>query len=382
MRGFKDNIPPVSYGIEHVRKAFEKYSQLYGCDMIDMPIVEEASFYFRTSGDASDICNKELFEVRRYKSEFEDWVLRPEGTAGCMRTIKENALMQHSKQLRLAYFAPMFRYNRPQKGRYRQFLQAGWEFVGIDGPYMDCELIIGAVQFLKEFNINFTLEINSIGNADDRKKYRENLRRKLNLPPETDPLKILDKAEDTNAFPTMQLNNTDATNFGKLQELLNKNEIPYVVNPYLVRGLDYYNSTVFEAKIEGQTILAGGRYDGLMEQIGGKPTPAVGFGAGVDRIVDHLNYQHQNKNIAIIPVDAEEYAYQVAKNMRDDNLNCVIFWGLDLKKALAEADKQNYKFALICGSAEKNTQQVQLKNLQTGEKHTCALEQALTLISF
>jgi histidyl-tRNA synthetase len=181
MRGFKDNLPPISYAIEHVRKVFAKYSMLYGCNMIDLPLVEEADLYFRTSGDASDICNKELFEVRKYKGDFKNWVLRPEGTASCMRAIHEANLMQDAKLLKFAYFDHMFRYNRPQHGRYRQFLNAGWEFVGIEGAEIDCELILGAKQFLDEFNLEYALEINSIGSCEDRKTYRNILAKHFKL---------------------------------------------------------------------------------------------------------------------------------------------------------------------------------------------------------
>jgi len=395
MRGFKDNIPPISYGIDYVRRVFEKVSCKYGLDFIDMPVVEEASLYFRTSGDASDVCNKELFEARKYKGEFEDWVLRPEGTASCMRAIMEANFMQQQKFAKFAYFAPMFRYNRPQKGRYRQFLHAGWELIGMSGAAVDCELILGASEFLSNFNLKCVLEINSIGSSSDRAIYRDILSKKMNLDQGIDPLKVLDKAQKIDAdIPSLAINDDDAREFEKLQNMLSKQAlsqygIEIVHNPYLVRGLDYYNSTVFEFKVNGQAVLAGGRYDGLMQQIGGGSVPATGFGAGVDRIVESMEYQHINQNIAIIPVDANEYALYVAKQLRekknifdinnnsllklDDYTGCVIFWQLSLKKALQEADKQGYRYVVIAGANEAEQNTFVLKDLVKRVEYQCRL---------
>ncbi len=373
MRGFKDNIPPISYAIEYVQKVFQEHSKLFGCDFVDMPVVEESDLYFRTSGDASDVCNKELFEVRKWQGEFESWVLRPEGTASCMRAVKEHSLLQHYRFLRLAYFAPMFRYNRPQKGRYRQFLHAGWEFIGQEVG--DLEVIIGAVEFIKKFNIDITLEINSIGTANDRTQYRKQLREFFNLDDQTDPLKILDKSEDFSNIPHMEINKGDADNFNRLKELLQENEIQFVHNPYLVRGLDYYNALVFElkAKSTNQTILAGGRYDGLMEQIGGSKVCAIGFAAGVDRIIEHMEYNHVNEKIAIIGLDNEQYTLQVAKKLRTSGHSCVVFWNLDLKKALSEANKQKYKYVVICGEKEAKEQTFIVKNLEDRTEFSASL---------
>lgn len=417
MRGFKDHIPPISYKIDYIKQQFEKLSALYGCDMIDLPLVETAQLYFRTSGLKSDICNKELFEVRKYKGEFEDWVLRPEGTASCMRAIKEANFMQQQKFARFAYFGPMFRYNRPQKGRYRQFLHAGWEFVGAIGPESDAEIIIAARQFLEALQLDFTIEINSIGSAQDRLKYRQILGeyyqdmllnqtlfnqedilkadplkvdslRTGSLKFLADPLKFLDKAENINDdTPKMELNLEDASSFEKLCDILQKNNISFVHNPFLVRGLDYYNALVFEFKVQNQTVLAGGRYDGLMEQLGGQYLPAVGFAAGVDRICDYMNYAHVNCNIGIIPIDADEYGIEIAdklrqfhpikNNINNQNMNieydgCVMFWNMNLKKALQEADKQGYRYVIICAAQEQSSNNFILKDLVGKTEYICS----------
>lgn len=386
MRGFKDIIPPDSYQFEYIRSVFEKTSALYGCDFVQLPLVEEADLYFRTSGENSDVCNKELFEVRKYKGEFENWVLRPEGTASCMRAIADSAFMQKQKCLRWAYLWPMFRYNRPQKGRYRQFFQAGWEFIGQSGPEVDYEVILGAASMLDELGVKYTLELNSIGSAQDRHVYRKQLSDYLNLEEGQDPLKILDKAENIPLdTPLMNINSDDAVSFDKLCNMLSKKGIAFLHNQFLVRGLDYYNSTVFEFKVEeGQTVLAGGRYDGLMEQLGKQRVPAVGFGLGVERIAEYFEYQHINKNIAVIPVDTSEYGAYVAECLRahkilvanDKQVNfdykgCFIFWNLDLKKALQEAIKQGYKYAAICGSSEAAENIVIIKDLEKHEQFVC-----------
>ena len=393
MRGFKDNIPPASYAIEHVRNMFEKVSKLYGCDFVDMPLVEEAQLYFRTSGSASDVCNKELFEVRKYKGEFEDWVLRPEGTASCMRAINEANFMQDHKFARLAYFAPMFRYNRPQKGRYRQFLQAGWEFMGVPGAEIDYEMILGACEFLNMLGLKYTLQINSIGNAQDRQEYRALLSKVMKLDEGQDPLKMLDKAEqinhgidngNDNDIPKISVNADDKQEFDKLCNMLAKNNIAIEHNPYLVRGLDYYNATVFEIKVGDQTVLAGGRYDGLMQQIGGKYLPATGFGAGVEGIVENMHFAYTNKNIGIISIDENDYAMQVASKIRAhvnmlceeskmelDYSGCIIFWNMQLKKALQEADKQGFRYIIIVGETEKKSNIFRFKDLVERKEYCC-----------
>ncbi len=392
MRGFKDNIPPVSYAIEHVRSVFEKISKLYGCDFIDMPLVEQAQLYFRTSGESSDVCNKELFEVRKYKGEFEDWVLRPEGTASCMRAIKEASFMQKQRFGRFAYFAPMFRYNRPQKGRYRQFLHAGWELIGISGAQIDCEMIVGACEFLSACNLDYIVEVNSIGSAKDRCEYRKLLAKMMQLEEGTDPLKVLDKAETIGEdIPQMSINLEDAREFEKLCAMLSANNIKFTHNPYLVRGLDYYNSTVFEIKINGTTVAGGGRYDGLMEQIGGAHLPAIGFAAGIERIIENIAYEHKNKNIAIVSVAEDEYVMHLTSRLRAraslqcedkefasssfssnyQESGCVIFWGMSLKKALQEADKQGYRYVVIAGEFERSTQQFILKDLVERKEYLC-----------
>lgn len=372
MRGFKDILPLDSMKFSYVRKIFEAVSAKYGCDLIELPIVEDAELYFRTSGTDSDVCQKELFEVRRYKDEFSNWVLRPEMTASCVRAVCESNFLQERKLARLAYIGPMFRYNRPQKGRYRQFIQAGWEFFGGSGIEYDYELILGAIDFISHFDVKFTLELNNIGTAADRTKYREQLSGFFQ--DGRDPLRVLDKTEDCSNVPCMKINDEDRKKFDDLCKMLQKSNVCFVHNPYLVRGLDYYNSTVFEIKIDGQAVAGGGRYDYLASKLGYKELPAVGFAFGVDRIVDAMNFKVENDKIAVICLNEANYTARVVENCRNAALNCFVFWGLDLKKALTISSKEAYNFAIIIGENERISNTVQLKNLNTKEQKEIKLE--------
>jgi histidyl-tRNA synthetase len=378
MRGFNEIAPPISYVFEHIKKVFEKHALLHAFDFVNLNLIEEADLYFRTSGEQSDICNKELFEVRRYKDEFRNWVLRPEGTASCMRYLKETNYLQDQREARFAYFGPMFRYNRPQKGRYRQFYHGGLEMIGNDSIYTDLELVQFAYKFLKELNLDFELEINSIGSIQDRSLYREVLRKKFDLADDVDSLKILDKNDDFKDIPHLILNEKSAQRFKDFTNLLGDQKIAYTHNPYLVRGLDYYNDLVFEFKVEGMSVLAGGRYDGLMEQIQGPSVPAVGFGAGIDRIMLHSKYAYENEKIALISLNANECAYEIMKTIQKSNKIAQPFWGWgvrDLKKFFTYLDKQNYKYAIIAGESEVLEGKCTFKNLKTHEQQEVYLKE-------
>lgn len=377
MRGFNEIAPNDSYFFEKIRKEFELTTNLYGYDFVYLNLVEEADLYFRTSGIESDVCNKELFEVRRYKDEFRNWVLRPEGTASCMRFLKETNYLNDKKEAKFAYFGPMFRYNRPQKGRYRQFFHAAWEYIGNDSIYVDLETILGACEFLDKFDMKYELQINSIGSSSDRAEYRKVLAKVFDIS-EGDPLKILDKAENYENIPKMQINEKSAQKFEQLCLFLKNHGINFVINPYLIRGLDYYNDLVFEFVVNNQTVLAGGRYDSLMEQIDGPKTPAVGFAAGIDRIMIHANYQHINEKIAVIQLDETLFVFDVLKKLRKMNKNVVAFYNItNLKKILSFLAKENYEFVAIVGKTEEEKKSVVIKNLKNFEQKDVFLENLL-----
>lgn len=362
MRGFRDIFPPLSYKFEYIRKVFEKLSFKFAVDLIELPLVEQSGLYFRTSGAGSEICKKELFEVRKYKGDFEDWVLRPEATASCMRAIKELSYLNEKKICRLGYIAPMFRYNRPQKGRYRQFYQAGWEWIGSKDKYTDLEIILGACELLSELGLDYELELNSIGDFASREKYREQLRKYFKV--SEDPFKILDKLKEYKSIPEIELPGEDKATFDFVLTRLLQRGIKCAHNPYLVRGLDYYNGIVMEFKNNGQTLLAGGRYDGLSEQIGGKALPAVGFALGVDRVADILSYtKKKDTNIALISLKQDDYSYFIAEKMRDFGFSVCPLWGVDINKALKLASKGSC-YAIIVGDKEKVQQTFIIKNLE------------------
>lgn len=363
MRGFKDNLPPISYKLEFIRKTFSEFSFNYSVDLIELPIVEEADLYFRTSGEESDVCNKELFEVRKYKGDFEDWVLRPEGTASCVRAVKEASYLERNKVCRLGYYGPMFRYNRPQKGRYRQFFQGGWEWFGSNSQNTDLEILLAADDLLKSLGLKCVLEINSIGNAEDRNNYRAILRKYFDI--EKDPFKHLDKLDVFEEIPKMELNEFDHNSFEFIKEQLKVHNRDFIHNPYLVRGLDYYNGIVFEFKYQGQTILAGGRYDGLLAQLGGRSVPAIGFGLGVDRAADYIDFEPNiEKKVALINLGVSEYAFKIANDLRRNSYNVLPLWDMELAKALKFAS-QSHKYVVIVGEKEANSGTFILKDLET-----------------
>lgn len=363
MRGFKDNLPPISHKLEFIRKTFSEFSFNYSVDLIELPIVEEADLYFRTSGEESDVCNKELFEVRKYKGDFEDWVLRPEGTASCVRAVKEASYLERNKLCRLGYYGPMFRYNRPQKGRYRQFFQGGWEWFGSNSQNTDLEILLAADDLLKSLGLKCVFEINSIGNAEDRNNYRAILHKYFDL--EKDPFKHLDKLDVFEEIPKMELNKFDYNSFEFIKEQLTIHNRDFIHNPYLVRGLDYYNGIVFEFKHQGQTVLAGGRYDGLMAQLGGRSIPAIGFGLGVDRAADYIDFEPNiKKKVALINLGVSEYAFKIINDLRRNSYGVLPLWDMELAKALKFAS-QNHKYVVIVGEKEANSGTFILKDLET-----------------
>lgn len=328
---------------------------------------EPASLYFRTSGAESDICNKELYEVRRYRDEFQDLVLRPEGTASCVREIIDNNLLIENKEVKFYYIGEMFRYNRPQKGRYRQHVQLGCEIFGNDSVYLDYELIEIATSLLNKLNIDYVLEVNFIGNSEDRNVYRKVLKKYFednDISCDKDPLKILDKLSTYGNAPCIQLNEFSQKRFEELKALLNQNNIKFRHNPYLVRGLDYYNDLVFEIKADNMSVIAGGRYNALSQQINEKfKIPALGFGAGVERLMMFSeNLEEDQEKIAIIDLDDSNYTLKIAQKLRDENYICSVYWGYSLTKALNFLSKK-YRYIVFAGKDEVINQTFILKDL-------------------
>jgi len=404
IRGMNDYLPADTALWQRIEGTLKRVLGTYGFSEIRMPIVEQTPLFKRAIGEVTDVVEKEMYSFEDRNGE--SLTLRPEGTAGCVRAGIEHGLLYNQEQ-RLWYIGPMFRYERPQKGRYRQFNQLGVEVFGLQGPDIDAELIMMTARWWRELGIaeHVSLELNSIGSLDARKNYRDALVAFLEQHIEkldedskrrmyTNPLRVLDSKspevqELLNGAPALAdyLDDESREHFAGLCELLSLAGIPYTVNQRLVRGLDYYNRTVFEwvtTSLGAQgTVCGGGRYDGLVEQLGGRATPAVGFAMGLERLV--LLVQAVNPDFkAPATVDAyvissgtgtQGAAMQLAETLRDALPELKVmtnYGGGNFKKQFARADKWGARIALVLGEDEVAAQQVVIKNLQSGEQETLA----------
>jgi histidyl-tRNA synthetase len=365
----------------------------YGYQEVGMPVIESTHLFKRLVGENTDIVEKEMYTFNDRNNE--SLTLRPEGTAGLVRLAQENGLIFNQIQ-RLSYAGPMFRYERPQKGRYRQFDQIGAECFGMAGPEIDAELMFMTYRMWQTLEISddLTLEINSLGSTEARLGYKaalteflssvkdeldEDSRRRL----DTNPLRILDtKVEKTKDLlqgaPRLAdyLDAESVEHFDSLRRMLDKKQLPYKVNPHIVRGLDYYNRTVFEWMTDTLgaqgTICGGGRYDGLVEQIGGKPAPGVGFAMGLDRIALMLEADFQSSDpadiyIASMGQNARDYALVLGEDIRDQHTDWRVIVDCSagkFKSQLKKADVSGASIALILGEDELVNGLVTVKHLR------------------
>ncbi|ACX87073.1 histidine--tRNA ligase [Pectobacterium parmentieri] len=404
IRGMNDYLPAETALWQRIENSLKQVLSGYGYNEIRLPIVEQTPLFKRAIGEVTDVVEKEMYTFDDRNGE--SLTLRPEGTAGCVRAGIEHGILYNQEQ-RLWYVGPMFRYERPQKGRYRQFHQLGCEVFGLQGPDIDAELILMTARWWRVLGIadHVKLELNSIGSLDARARYREALvafleQHKDQLDEDclrrmyTNPLRVLDTKNPQiqallNDAPVLTdyLDDESREHFEALGELLTQSGIPYTVNPRLVRGLDYYNRTVFEwvtTSLGAQgTVCAGGRYDGMVEQLGGHATPAVGFAMGLERLV--LLVQSVNPDFKAQPsVDAylissgtgtQVAAMQLAEKLRDalPQLKLMTnYGGGNFKKQFARADKWGARVALVLGENEVAAGQVVVKNLSNGEQDTLA----------
>lgn len=306
IRGMNDLLPADTSVWQQVEKVLRQTVSSYGYSEMRMPIVEQTNLFCRAIGEVTDVVEKEMYTFTDRSGD--SLSLRPEGTAGCVRAALEHSLIYNQEQ-RLWYMGPMFRHERPQKGRYRQFHQLGVEVFGLNGPDIDAEIICLTRDLWEKLGIagEVTLELNTLGNSEERKAYKESLVKYLEAHfddldedsrrrTHTNPLRVLDSKdakvqEILKGAPVLYdfLGAESKGHFEQLQHLLTSQGINFKLNPRLVRGLDYYNLTVFEwttTALGAQgTVCGGGRYDGLVEQLGGKATPAVGFGLGLERLM-------------------------------------------------------------------------------------------------
>ncbi|WP_300172120.1 histidine--tRNA ligase [uncultured Nitrosomonas sp.] len=393
VRGMNDILPDESGLWEFFEDTIRTWLTAYGYRNLRTPVVEQTDLFVRSIGEVTDIVEKEMYSFVDHLNG-ENLTLRPEGTASCVRAAIEHNLLYSGPQ-RLYYSGPMFRHERPQKGRYRQFHQVGVEALGFAGPDIDAELIIMCARLWRLLGISdVRLEISTLGSTESRLVYRARLisylekfhddldkdaRRRL----KTNPLRILDSKnpalrEILAGAPRLldDLDEDSLAHFEALQRILRNQGISFEINNRLVRGLDYYNRTVFEwvtDKLGAQgTVCAGGRYDGLIAQIGGKPAPACGFAMGIERI---LSLMSGNSMIAARAVPdvyvvhqgeaAAEFSWKVAESLRDNGLKVVLHsGGGNFKVQMKKADASGARFAAIIGDDEAAARQITIKSLR------------------
>jgi histidyl-tRNA synthetase len=411
IKGFYDILPehtPLWFKLEDVAR---RVLAQYGYKNIRMPLVEATDLFVRSVGEHTDIVEKEMYAWQDALNG-DKLTLRPEGTAGCVRAVIESNLT-YNGPVRLWYSGAMFRHENVQKGRQRQFHQIGVEAFGFDSPQVDAEQIVMLARLWRELGIqDVELQINSIGDAHERAVYRsvltayfeqhmelldEDAKRRLH----TNPLRILDTKN-----PRMQamceaapklidcLGDSSRTHFDSLCQLLEAAGVAYAINARLVRGLDYYNRTVFEwvtTKLGAQgTIAGGGRYDALVERLGGDATPACGFGIGLERVFllmqEYGITADDAPDVYLVNVGelAEQQAFAITETLRNAGLNVVLHaGGGSFKSQIKKADRSQARFALILGDDEVANQQVTLKPMLAtvkGEQQQCSVESAITYL--
>ena len=394
IRGMNDILPTVTPHWQFIENIFRQLMLAYGYGEIRLPIVEKTELFKRSIGEVTDIVEKEMYTFEDRNGD--SLTLRPEGTAGCVRACIENGML-HNQTQRLWYVGPMFRHERPQKGRYRQFHQLGVEVFGFAGPDIDAELIMLSARLLKQLGLSdlVSLEINTLGVSEERQAHRQELvayleqhleqldddsKRRLH----SNPLRILDTKN-----PAMQslveqapklfdfLGDESRGHFQGVCDYLQSVGIDYQVNHRLVRGLDYYSKTVFEWVTDHLgaqgTVCAGGRFDALIEQLGSKPSPAAGFAVGIERMVALLeelsdtNVQGPHAYLLLAGASAEARGLSLAEGLRERItglqllVNC---GGGSFKSQMKRADKSAARLALILGEDEVQQQTITIKDLR------------------
>jgi len=409
VRGMNDILPDEVHVWQFFEHTVRGWLGAYGYSEIRTPIVERTELFVRSIGEVTDIVEKEMYTFVDALSG-DSLTLRPEGTAACVRAVIEHNLLYPGPQ-RLWYAGPMFRHERPQKGRYRQFYQVGVEALGFAGPDIDIEHVIMCARLWRTLGLDgIELELNTLGSGDARARYRTRLVRYLERHAEaldadsrrrltTNPLRVLDSKN-----PAMQeviasaprliddLDEPSAAHFEAVQAGLHAAGIPFRINSRLVRGLDYYNLTVFEwttQRLGAQgTVCAGGRYDGLVEQIGGKAAPACGFAMGVERLIelmrDSRSFAAQTLDIYVVRQGerAEPYGAQLAEQLRDAGLSVRLHCGGgSFKSQMRKADASGARYAVIIGEDEAQAQELTVKPLRgSAEQTRVTFAEALALV--
>jgi len=408
IRGMNDQLPEDLICWQYLEHAAAVVFNQFGYNEIRLPVVEKTELFARSIGQATDIVEKEMYTFQDRNGD--QLSLRPESTAGVVRAMLQHGLLHNAIQ-RVWYSGPMFRHERPQKGRYRQFHQIGVEAYGMAEAELDVEIISITSQLWKKLGLTgVKLEINTLGSPETRKIYRDALvhyyqsnKDRLDADSlrrlDTNPLRILDSKdrdviELNKAAPDIfeYLDEASRDHFSRVQILLKKLGISYIRNPRLVRGLDYYSRTVFEwttDKLGSQSaICGGGRYDGLVEKLGGKPVPAAGFAIGVERLVELLKIEDlcrekKRHDVYIIQTSeaAAETGLEIAMNLRDVGLAVVSnIGGTGFKSQLKKADRSGARIALILGEDEMQANTVTVKILDNGSQFTVPIKKLLAEI--
>ena len=405
IRGMHDILPDQTPAWQQLESTLQHLMQQYGYREIRMPVLEQTELFSRSIGDVTDIVEKEMYTFEDRNGD--SLTLRPEGTASCVRAGIQHGLLFNQTQ-RLWYMGTMYRHERPQKGRYREFRQIGVETYGMPGPDVEAELILMSARLWKRLGLKqVRLELNTLGTAEERQQYRQQLIEFYQAHEEqldeeaksrlhSNPLRILDSknpqvaALNASAPSLMDaLGEESRAHFDTLCELLRAAGVDYCINPKLVRGLDYYCHTVFEwitDELGAQgTICAGGRYDGLVEQLGGRATPAVGMAMGMDRLLALLEELGEltmpsaaDIYVLALGADDEAAAMQCAEQLRDQMVDYKVQWhcgGGSLKSRFKKADKSGARYAVLIGGDEGQRGEVVIKPLRGGEQITVASDE-------
>jgi len=389
VRGFRDIFEPQSKNFTQLENCAREVFSLYGFSELRLPTVEQKELFIKSTGETTDIVQKEMYAFE--DAGHRQLAIRPEGTPGVVRAYLENNFVQQAPVQKFYYIGNMFRAERPQAGRYREFEQIGAEYIGNSAPAADAEVILMLKDIVSRFGAkNYTVKINSLGCDKCRPLYRQALIDFLSKEKDTlcencqtrlekNPLRVLDCKIDGPRFqgrvPTLQLCPECAAHFEEVQRLL-KGKINFVVDPMLVRGLDYYSRTVFEFQAgdaSQNAIAAGGRYDTLVKNMGGPATPAIGWAMGAERVILSRGEVElpKPKSVYVVSMDpaCNETAFQWMQTLRDAGIRTEGgLFDKNLKGQMKQADRCGAGYALIIGSDELAAQEVTLKNLESGEQ--------------
>lgn len=411
-RGTQDFYGPYMDAVQELEATMRTLCDDFGFSEIRTPMFERLELFQRGVGETTDIVQKEMYTFTDKSRQAREFALKPEGTAGVVRSYLERKMYAETQPTKLYYITPAFRYEKPQKGRFRQFHQFGIELFGAPGPEADAEVIALGYQMLKRLGVkDVILHLNSLGNKETRKKYNELLVGFLKEHEgelcETcrermvkNPLRVLDCKVPTcqeviKDAPLMinHLSDEDTAHFDGVKALLDEMEIPYEVDPWIVRGLDYYTRTVFEFisnDIGAQgTVCGGGRYDGLIEEMGGQPTPGVGFGAGIERLlltVENAKGEFKPKQKVDLFVGAmgdlsKVKATGLANKLRAEGVRTATdLLGKSVKNQMKYANKIGARYSFIVGDNELETGEVVIKDMETGDRETVKFEHIASFI--